>query len=126
MKRTQAKPKKTVGVPGKNAKLRDLPGEIGTHFRSDAKLSEVLKGSMAPRTLWPAKGSRTAHLDVRVMEYAEVLAPAVDTFGSRTRANAWLNRPSRIFNNQSPLQVLTQDPAALEEELVRIDHDMFA
>jgi len=38
----------------------------------------------------------------------------------------WLNRPSRTFNNQSPLQVLTQDPAAVEEELVRIDHGMFA
>jgi len=60
------------------------------------------------------------------MEYAEVLAHAVETFGSRTRANAWLNRPSRIFNNQSPIQVLTQDPAAVEEELVRIDHGMFA
>ena len=69
-------------------------------------------------------GSRT--VDPQTMEYAEVLAHAVETFGSRTRANAWLNRPSRIFNNQSPIQVLTQDPAAVEEELVRIDHGMFA
>jgi len=59
------------------------------------------------------------------MEYAEVLAHAVEIFGSRIRANAWLNRPSRIFNNQSPLQVLTEDPAAVEEELVRIDEGMF-
>ena len=59
-------------------------------------------------------------------EYAEVIAHAVDTFGSETNANAWLNRPNRIFNNRSPLQILTQDPSAVEEELVRIDHGMFA
>jgi len=64
-------------------------------------------------------------VDRQTMEYAEVLAHAVDTFGSRTNANAWLNRPNRVFHNQSPLQILTQDPAAVEEELVRIDHGMF-
>ena len=64
-------------------------------------------------------------VDRQMTEYAEVLAHAVDTFGSRINANAWLNRPNRVFNNQSPLQVLTQDPAAVEEELVRIDHGMF-
>ena len=69
---------------------------------------------------------RNAGVDERVLEYAEVLSHAVETFGSRIRANAWLNRPNRIFNNQSPLQVLTQDPVAVEEELVRIDHGMFA
>ena len=58
-------------------------------------------------------------------EYAEVLAHAVDTFGSRTNANAWLNKPNRVFHNQSPLQILTEDPATVEEELVRIDHGMF-
>lgn len=59
------------------------------------------------------------------LEYAQVLAHAAETFGSRTNANAWLNRPNRIFNNQSPLQMLTKDPSAVEEELVRIDHGMF-
>jgi len=72
------------------------------------------------------EATRITRLDRQTVEYASVLAHAVDTFGSRTRANAWLNRPNRIFNNQSPLQVLTQDPAAVEEELVRIDHGMFA
>lgn len=56
---------------------------------------------------------------------ARAVAHAVDTFGSRTNANAWLNKPNRVFHNQTPLQVLTQDPAAVEEELVRIDHGMF-
>lgn len=59
------------------------------------------------------------------MEYAGVLAHAVETFGSRTNANVWLNKPNRVFHNQTPLQILTEDPAAVEEELVRIDHGMF-
>ena len=59
------------------------------------------------------------------MDYANVLAHAVDTFGSRANANAWLNRPNRLFANKTPLQILTEDPAAVEEELVRIDHGMF-
>ena len=65
-----------------------------------------------------------AAVDPLIMEYAEVLAHAVDTFGSRMRADTWLNKPNRIFNNQSPFQVLTQDPSAVEEELARIDHGM--
>lgn len=64
-------------------------------------------------------------LDQQTMKYAQVLAHAVEIFGSRIRANAWLNRPNRIFNNQSPIQVLTQDPEAVEEELVRIDEGIF-
>jgi uncharacterized protein (DUF2384 family) len=62
------------------------------------------------------------HLHVK--EYAQVLAHAVDTFGSRWKADAWLNRPNRIFNQRSPLQVLTVDPPSVDEELVRIDHGM--
>ncbi len=56
--------------------------------------------------------------------YAQVLAHAVDTFGSQTRANDWLNRANTVFNGRSPIQVLTEDPAGVEEELVRIDHGM--
>jgi uncharacterized protein (DUF2384 family) len=63
--------------------------------------------------------------DFDITEYAKVLSHAVETFGSRTNTNAWLNKPNRVFHDQSPLQILTQDPAAVEEELVRIDHGMF-
>jgi putative toxin-antitoxin system antitoxin component (TIGR02293 family) len=62
--------------------------------------------------------------DLRVKEYARVLAHAVDTFGSQWKADAWLNRPNRIFNQRSPLQVLTVDPTSVDQELIRIDHGM--
>ena len=69
---------------------------------------------------------QASHPERLVTEYAKVLAHAVATFGSRVNANAWLNKPNRVFHNQSPLQILTQAPDAVEEELVRIDHGMFA
>jgi len=80
-----------------------------------------------------AKRQRTSGIQIKdvhvkeyaqVLEYARVLAHAVETFGSRWKADAWLNRPNRIFNQRSPLQVLTVDPPAVDEELVRIDHGM--
>ena len=83
------------------------------------------EGQQLVARVLPERPPKGTAIDPKVTEYAEVLAHAVGTFGSRARANAWLNRPSRIFNNQSPLQILTQDPAAVEEELVRIDHGMF-
>jgi hypothetical protein len=60
--------------------------------------------------------------DPHVKQYALVLTHAVDTFGSRWKADAWLNRPNHIFGHRSPLQVLTLDPLSVEEELVRIEH----
>ena len=91
--------------------------------------NEVMKHMPANRKQAASSKLRTTRKlrssESNVREYAAVLAHAVETFGSRTRANAWLNRPSRVFNYQSPLQILTLDPAAVEEELVRIDHGMF-
>jgi len=97
-------------------------------YRED-QLQQVLEAALvdgAPEDPSASpKPPESLPVDRQTMEYAQVLAHAVDTFGSRARANSWLNRPSRVFNNQSPLQILTQDPAAVEEELVRIDHGMF-
>ena len=132
MKHMEARPKKALSAKSKLSEPRDATGKSGGQFRSDTIISEILdalqkrggsKVSMAMGTL--RKRPKAPEADTNVREYAAVLAHAVDTFGSRTRANAWLNRPSRIFNNQSPLQILTQDPAAVEEELVRIDHGIF-
>lgn len=125
MKRVLAKPKKTVSARTELSKTRDSAGDFGVRLRADAKVSSAVRASKSARDFPATRKSKVAHSDPRVMEYAEVLAHAVDIFGSRIRANAWLNRPSRIFNNQSPLQVLTQDPAAVEEELVRIDEGIF-
>ena len=54
-----------------------------------------------------------------------VRAHAVETFGSEARANDWLSRPNVVFRGRTPNQILNENPAAVEEELSRIDHGMF-
>ena len=127
MKRSDANPKKVQSGGAKLSEIRDAKGKFGGQFRSDTNLSAVRKApQMASASDAVRKKPKAANLDPNVKEYAAVLAHAVETFGSRIKANAWLNRPNRMFNHKSPLQILTQDPAAVEEELVRIDYGIFA
>ncbi len=126
MKRAEPKPKQVLSTKTKLSEIRDATGKFGGQFRSDTKLSAIRSAAGTVRTSSARrKNPKATRVDPRVTEYAKVLAHAMETFGSRTRANAWLNRPSRIFNNQSPLQILTQAPAAVEEELIRIDDGIF-
>jgi|SRR5450756_1744516 len=126
MKRTVAKPTE----PSSSSKTKSPEGWSKISglkvFRSGTKARAVRNLASAPnRSTDSRRKAKTPAVDARVTEYAQVLTHAVDIFGSRIRANAWLNRPNRIFNNQSPIQVLTQDPEAVEEELVRIDEGIF-
>lgn len=125
MKRSAAMPKRVGSGKTKPSEMRDLAGDFGEGFRSDTRLSKVLSAGKSARNPSVTSKPRSAHRDPRVMKYAEVLAHAVEIFGSRVRANAWLNRPNRIFKNQSPIQILTQDPEAVEEELIRIDEGIY-
>src|SRR5271165_4396634 len=126
MKPSEAKPKKSLSGRTKPLEIRDAIGKTRGESRSGTELSAVLRGPKKASTFGAQRKRPKADAVGRdVAEYATVLAHAVDTFGSRINANAWLNRPNRIFSNKSPLQILTQDPAAVEEELVRIDHGIF-
>jgi Protein of unknown function (DUF2384) len=140
MKRSEAKSKKVLSgatklpenreakVPPGRTKLSEIQEETGkfkgliqrNSFYSPVEVAEMLSASSPLR-----KKPKATNVDPNLTEYATVLAHAVDTFGSRPNANAWLHRPNRMFANQTPLQILTEDPAAVEEELVRIDHGMF-
>ena len=82
-------------------------------------------GSKATREARPAQMAGPAGSPSRYRVRRRPGARSRATFGLRVNANTWLNQPNRVFHNQSPLQILTQDPAAVEEELVRIDHGMF-
>lgn len=123
MKRSETKPKKVVSTRTKLSEIRDAMEKSGAGSRPDTKVSALLEArEKASAAVAQIRESKATVANPIVAEYANVLAHAVDTFGSRTNANAWLNRPNRVFNQKSPLQILTQDPAAVEEELVRIDH----
>ena len=92
------------------------------HAKIKTGMAKALKQDTRSTVRIPKIGPRVVAATGK--HYARVLAHAVDTFGSQTRANDWLNRPNTIFNGRSPIQVLTEDPAGVEEELVRIDHGM--
>ena len=127
----QVKPKKQTKAKGPAEDFLHRKRSAG---RPSGGFLAKFSSSEALSELWSRTGDtklsallnawiRGEHSDATV--YAGVLSHAVDTFGSRTNANAWLNRPNRLFANKTPLQILTEDPEAVEEELVRIDHGMF-
>jgi uncharacterized protein (DUF2384 family) len=50
---------------------------------------------------------------------------ALATFGSRQKAQHWMNRPNPLFQGKTPSQVMRTDPVGVEAELVRIDHGVY-
>jgi hypothetical protein len=120
------KPERTTGKVFRDSAGNFASGQLVSNKRSIPS-GNVESAEPAIRTNSPALNrSATRGEGKQVMNYAHVLAHAVETFGSRVNANEWLNRPNRMFANKTPLQILTADPEAVEEELVRIDHGMFA
>jgi len=73
-----------------------------------------------------AKSTARSHTDTSLVPAHEAIqAHALDTFGSPAKANHWLNRPNPLLGGKSPLQVMQDDPQAVEAELVRIDHNVY-
>ncbi len=56
---------------------------------------------------------------------ATVRAHALEAFGDVEKTDHWLRRPNQLFQGRSPLQVLEADPAAVEAEIVRIEHGVY-
>jgi Antitoxin Xre/MbcA/ParS C-terminal toxin-binding domain len=54
-----------------------------------------------------------------------VRAHALEAFGDAEKTDHWLRRPNQLFQGRSPLQVLEVDPAAVEVEIVRIEHGVY-
>ncbi len=65
----------------------------------------------------------------RLARLARIVALAENTFGSREKAQKWLQRPSRqLMDHEAPIKLLDTDQGArlVEERLVQIAHGMFA
>jgi uncharacterized protein (DUF2384 family) len=61
-----------------------------------------------------------------VLPTAEMVrAHALEAFGDAAKVAHWLRRPNQLFQGRTPLQVLRTDPAAVEAELVRIEHGVY-
>lgn len=103
----------------------------GTHFdpccrhtgKGFTRVATKTRSKKAHREKTPAKYGTKVRTPS--LEYANVLAHAVETFGSKTRADSWLNKPNRVFHYKTPLQALITDAPGVEEELVRIDHGIY-
>jgi len=54
-----------------------------------------------------------------------VEAHALDTFGSAKKAEHWLSRPNRVFQGETPRQIIKVDPSAVEAALIRIVHGVY-
>jgi putative toxin-antitoxin system antitoxin component (TIGR02293 family) len=57
-----------------------------------------------------------------------IIARVEEVFGSREKAEIWLNEPNRALNLQRPLDLLDTDEGAkqVEEVLIRIEHGVFS
>lgn len=56
---------------------------------------------------------------------ATVKAHAVETFGSRRKADHWLSRRNPLFKGKTPLEIMQEDPSRVEAALTRIDHGVY-
>jgi uncharacterized protein (DUF2384 family) len=61
----------------------------------------------------------------RAISQKSIAAHALATFGSKEKAQHWMNRPNPLFHGKTPAQVTRIDPVGVEAELVRIDHGVY-
>jgi uncharacterized protein (DUF2384 family) len=57
-----------------------------------------------------------------------IVAHALETFGSESKAWLWLQRDNALLGGNAPIQILQTDPAKyelVEDELTRIDYGVF-
>jgi putative toxin-antitoxin system antitoxin component (TIGR02293 family) len=81
---------------------------------------------MPPRTLARRKQARKLDADEsdRLYRLARMAAHAVAVFGTEDKAAAWLHRPNRALNGETPVRLLGTDIGArqVEDVLGRLEH----
>jgi Protein of unknown function (DUF2384) len=77
------------------------------------------------QTPWSGLADGTRNGGSSSFGHDAVLAHAFETFGSPEKANHWLHRPNHIFQGRTPLEVIENDPQAVEIELTRIDYGVY-
>lgn len=63
----------------------------------------------------------------RVWKFAEILARAIDVFGSQSEAEQWLVRPAMGLDQRSPIELLASPAGAevVEDFLTRIEYGAY-
>jgi putative toxin-antitoxin system antitoxin component (TIGR02293 family) len=72
------------------------------------------------RTLSPEQSGRA-------WKFAEILGRAIDLFGSKPEAEAWLERPAMALGQRKPIDLLSTPAGveSLEEHLTRIEYGVY-
>jgi len=81
---------------------------------------KALVASLGIRDAARERDSKDQKITVKALE-----AHALDTFGSKEKAQHWMNRPNAMFQGKSPRDFVQVDPGLVEAELVRIDHGVY-
>lgn len=85
---------------------------------------------VSERTLQRYSESKTLSADLsgHIVAMAKVYARAAETFEDQEKARRWLHKPCRALGGQVPLSLLDTPLGiqAVEEELVRIEHGVYA
>ncbi len=115
---------------------RGLPADALVHLVEEVALLrqpgrfEALTG-ISLRTYQRKRAESAGPLDPvtsgRVWKFAEVLARATTTLGSRAEAEAWLQRPALALQNRVPLDMLSTPKGTemVEALLGRIEHGVY-
>jgi putative toxin-antitoxin system antitoxin component (TIGR02293 family) len=64
----------------------------------------------------------------RLVRTARIVAWAIEVFGSREKAGAWLDRPNRALGGEKPLSLLDTEIGAeqIENVLGRMEHGVYS
>lgn len=64
----------------------------------------------------------------RAWKFAEILARAIEVFGSQDEAEAWLERPAVGLEQRRPLDLFSTPAGveAVEDHLTRLEHGVYA
>ncbi|MBB4268009.1 type II RES/Xre toxin-antitoxin system antitoxin [Roseospira visakhapatnamensis] len=111
---------------------RGFPVQAVQHVLDDGRLTLAeLDHVVMPRKTWSNRkrvGTLTAEQSDRLIRVARVMALAEDTFADRSKAHAWLRRPTTTLGGERPLDLLDTEEGAREVETVlgRIAHGIAA
>lgn len=131
--------RKTLGVPTQElSELRHLI-EKGLPFPALESVRDTLALSRAevldslgitPRTLARRKKEQKLQPTEsdRLFRLARVAALGIEVLGDTGKLRRWLHKPNRALGGDVPLELLSTDIGSrqVEEELIAIDHGIFA
>jgi putative toxin-antitoxin system antitoxin component (TIGR02293 family) len=112
------------GLPA-NA-LPTLAEKLAVEKRALAKVVGISERTLSRRL---ANHSRlSAEESDRMVRVARVMAHAIDTFGSETKASSWLRTPNLVLADQAPLDLLDTDAGVRQVETVlgRIEYGVYS